>query len=108
MANAISSTPFTTSTLRTSPCLRSPGFRSSRADAFDVEELASHGGSLRMFGCPKETERTRIQPGVAESIAWAGQAGQASLADYAGFDATGCAGPSGALLRFLSRRSEEG
>ena len=42
---------------------------------FDVEELKSHGGSLRVFACRAESKRHKIEPNVAKVLADESRAG---------------------------------
>ncbi len=51
---------------------------------FDVEELPTHGGSLRVFACREGAGRT-IGDAVARVLAEEDRAGLRSLAGYAGF-----------------------
>jgi SAM-dependent methyltransferase len=53
---------------------------------FDVEELATHGGSLRVYACRNASDAHPVQPGVAELLAREEHAGLASLEGYAGFE----------------------
>ncbi|WFT99835.1 class I SAM-dependent methyltransferase [Bradyrhizobium barranii] len=59
--------------------LRKNGLR-----AFDVEELATHGGSLRVFIC-HEASAQQTQPAVARVLAEEKAAGLTSLEGYKGF-----------------------
>jgi SAM-dependent methyltransferase len=52
---------------------------------FDVEELPTHGGSLRICACQEEDETHHIEPRVAKLIAEEKQAGLASAAGYESF-----------------------
>ena len=51
---------------------------------FDVEELASHGGSLRVYACRAENQR-HIEPRVKNLIDQEKNAGQNSPEGYSGF-----------------------
>ena len=82
-------------------------FEAHGLKAFDVEELASHGGSLRVYGCRKESRTHTVQPSVAELIALEEQAGQASLAGYEGF-AQQVRLTKWALVEFLLQAKREG
>jgi hypothetical protein len=55
--------------------------------AFDVEELASHGGSLRVFACRAESQSHALSPKVQELIVQEKQAGLDSIAGYDQFAA---------------------
>src|SRR5580700_534111 len=52
---------------------------------FDVEELATHGGSLRVYACRVEDETRTIEASVRKVIADEEQAGLASVAGYGSF-----------------------
>ena len=53
---------------------------------FDVEEIASHGGSLRLFVRHAANDRLPVGPGVARVQAREEQAGLTRLDGYLGFD----------------------
>ena len=53
---------------------------------FDVEELKSHGGSLRIFACHTEYEGHKITGRVAELLERETELGFDKLAGYAGFE----------------------
>jgi SAM-dependent methyltransferase len=55
--------------------------------AFDVEELASHGGSLRVYACRAESQAHRIEPAVERLIQVEKQAGLDSIRGYETFAA---------------------
>jgi 2-polyprenyl-3-methyl-5-hydroxy-6-metoxy-1,4-benzoquinol methylase len=52
---------------------------------FDVEELKSHGGSLRIFACRQGSRTHTLQPNVAKVLADEKKAGEDSLAGYMSF-----------------------
>jgi 2-polyprenyl-3-methyl-5-hydroxy-6-metoxy-1,4-benzoquinol methylase len=52
---------------------------------FDVEELSTHGGSLRVYACRQEALSHRAQASVSRLIAEEGQAGLSSLSGYERF-----------------------
>ena len=52
---------------------------------FDVEELASHGGSLRVYACRTESQTHKIEPRVGDLIAKEKKAGLASIEGYEKF-----------------------
>lgn len=52
---------------------------------FDVEELASHGGSLRVYACRAENQDRRIESSVKDLIEREIKAGQNSAEGYSGF-----------------------
>lgn len=53
---------------------------------FNVEELATHGGSLRIYACHAENAARDVQPEVLRLHAWEAQAGVTDLALYASFE----------------------
>lgn len=52
---------------------------------FDVEELKSHGGSLRVYACRKESKTHTLEPNVQKVLAEEEKAGQMSLNGYKGY-----------------------
>jgi SAM-dependent methyltransferase len=52
---------------------------------FDVEELSTHGGSLRVYACRAEDRTHRLKPAVRELIAEEERAGLASSEGYESF-----------------------
>ena len=56
-----------------------------RLKMFDVEELSTHGGSLRVYACRAEDQTHETQPSVGELIAEEERAGLASAEGYASF-----------------------
>jgi 2-polyprenyl-3-methyl-5-hydroxy-6-metoxy-1,4-benzoquinol methylase len=52
---------------------------------FDVEELATHGGSLRVYACRTEDGMHAVQPRVSNLIAQEEKAGLGSVAGYESF-----------------------
>jgi SAM-dependent methyltransferase len=52
---------------------------------FDVEELASHGGSLRVYACRAESQTHKIEPSVGDLIADERKAGLDSIEGYEKF-----------------------
>ncbi len=52
---------------------------------FDVEELASHGGSLRVYACHAEDQTRAIEPSVGELIEEEEKAGLGSMEGYRNF-----------------------
>jgi len=59
-------------------------FAAHGLDLWDVEELSTHGGSLRIYGCHADDPRRR-QPAVAAMLEREQQLGVDDLATYAGF-----------------------
>jgi hypothetical protein len=68
------------SLLTTESILQAHGLR-----LFDVEELASHGGSLRIYACRAEDQTHVLQPNVGKVIADEKAAGLGSPAGYESF-----------------------
>ena len=60
-------------------------FRQNGMGVFDVEELGTHGGSLRVYAQRLDTGRQGIAPAVAELLWREYQAGMTSAAYYEGF-----------------------
>ena len=54
-------------------------------NVFDVEELATHGGSLRVYACRAEDRTHAIEPSIGALIAEEERAGLTSLAGYESF-----------------------
>jgi SAM-dependent methyltransferase len=73
---------------------------------FDVEELSTHGGSLRLFVAHASASRAP-GPGLASVRAKEREAGLDTDAPYAGFTAA-CEGVRDGLLAFLDRMRAEG
>lgn len=74
---------------------------------FDVEELRTHGGSLRVYACRTEDRTHVAQPSVAKVIADEISAGLNSLRGYEGF-ASQVKQTKLALLDFLVSAAREG
>ena len=74
---------------------------------FDVEELASHGGSLRVFACRAEAETHSLEPSVARMLADENKAGLGTLDGYKAF-AHQVKETKLALLEFLLNAAREG
>jgi SAM-dependent methyltransferase len=53
--------------------------------AFDVEELPTHGGSLRVYACRADAQTHRLDPKVSQLISAEEKAGLASVKGYEGF-----------------------
>jgi len=73
---------------------------------FDVEELPTHGGSLRVYACRSESHAHEIQPRVRELIAEEERAGLASMEGYERF-ARQVKETKLALLEFLLTAARE-
>lgn len=74
---------------------------------FDVEELASHGGSLRVFACPKTAQTHAEEPRVRELIEREEKSGLTSVDGYRKFSEQVKATKL-ALLEFLLTAAREG
>ena len=60
-------------------------FAANGLTVFDVEELPTHGGSLRVFAQRTDTCAHIVQKSVADLLAMEDQAGMRNLSFYAGF-----------------------
>ncbi len=74
---------------------------------FDVEELASHGGSLRLYVRHAANEKLAIAPNVARVMAKEEQAGLTRIDGYLGFEPK-VQKVKRDLLKFLIAAKEEG
>jgi SAM-dependent methyltransferase len=74
---------------------------------FDVEELATHGGSLRIYACRTENTACRVRPSVGKLIAAEEIAGLASMETYDKF-AQKVKDTKLALLDFLITTAHQG
>jgi hypothetical protein len=74
---------------------------------FDVEELPTHGGSLRIFACRAEDLTHNVQPRVEKVIGDENKAGLDSVAGYAAF-ASQVQQTKFALVDFLLTAAREG
>jgi SAM-dependent methyltransferase len=74
---------------------------------FDVEELPSHGGSLRVYACQAESDKHPDGPQVKELIAQEESAGLGSIAGYERF-ALQVKQTKWALVDFLLTAAREG
>ncbi len=61
-------------------------FEAAGLRVFDVEELSTHGGSLRIYGCHSE-DRRPVSSAVARLLEDEAERGLRSLATYTGFQA---------------------
>ena len=73
---------------------------------FDVEELPTHGGSLRIFVCPERSDRT-VSAAVAELLEREAKAGMGGMAYYDRFQ-EGADRVRADLLAFLKERKAAG
>jgi SAM-dependent methyltransferase len=90
------------SMLSTARILEAHGLR-----VFDVEELSTHGGSLRVYACRTESEAHAVRPRCEELIAEEIEAGLASPSGYYNF-AQQVKETKLALLSFLLTAAQEG
>jgi SAM-dependent methyltransferase len=74
---------------------------------FDVEELPTHGGSLRVYACRTESKTHHADPSVGELIAEEERAGLASMEGYESF-ARQVKQTKFALVEFLLTAAREG
>lgn len=74
---------------------------------FDVEELPTHGGSLRVYACRADNTARQVEPSVRELIAKEERAGLATPEGYDGF-ARQVKQTKLALLEFLLTAAREG
>jgi hypothetical protein len=74
---------------------------------FDVEELSTHGGSLRVYACRAEDETRRVDSSVAELIRRETSAGLASVTGYERF-ASQVRETKWALVEFLLEAARQG
>ena len=74
---------------------------------FDVEELLSHGGSLRVFACRAEAKTHPVEPSVARVIEDEERAGLGTMDGYKNF-AQQVKETKLALVEFLLKAAREG
>jgi SAM-dependent methyltransferase len=74
---------------------------------FDVEELPTHGGSLRVYACRAQDESRRAGPAVSELLDAESRAGLASIQGYEGF-ASQVRQAKWALIEFLLDAARQG
>jgi 2-polyprenyl-3-methyl-5-hydroxy-6-metoxy-1,4-benzoquinol methylase len=74
---------------------------------FDVEELTTHGGSLRIYACRAEDQTHRVEPSVERLITEEEKAGLCSSEGYEDF-ARQVKETNWALWEFLLRAAREG
>jgi 2-polyprenyl-3-methyl-5-hydroxy-6-metoxy-1,4-benzoquinol methylase len=82
-------------------------FAANGLAVFDVEELATHGGSLRVFGQRADVGRRPHSSRVDDLLACEARLGIASAAYYQGFQRK-AEGVKNAFLRFLLEAAESG
>src|SRR5580704_7855472 len=75
--------------------------------AFDVEELSTHGGSLRVYACGADAQTHPVAASVAKVVADEEKAGLASLDGYRSF-ALQVSQTKWALMEFLLAAAKEG
>ena len=90
------------STITTLRLMEAHGMR-----VFDVEELPTHGGSLRVYACRTESQTHAVQPRVQRLLAEEEEAGLASLEGYESF-ARQVKQTKLSLLNFLLQAAQEG
>jgi SAM-dependent methyltransferase len=74
---------------------------------FDVEELPTHGGSLRVYACRAEAQTHRVESRVRELIEQEESAGLATMEGYEGFPAQ-VKETKWALVNFLLAAAQQG
>lgn len=74
---------------------------------FDVEELPTHGGSLRVYACRAESHTHPVQASIQKLVAEEQDAGLASLTGYENFGRQ-VKQTKFALLNFLVQAAQEG
>jgi SAM-dependent methyltransferase len=74
---------------------------------FDVEELKSHGGSLRVYGCRSESKTHPVEPNVSKVLADEAKAGLDKIAGYESF-ARQVKETKFALVDFLLNTAKQG
>jgi SAM-dependent methyltransferase len=82
-------------------------FRSHGLEIFDVEELPTHGGSLRTYACRLDHRGHRREPRVEELLEREEAAGLRSIDTYLGFGSS-VRKTKRSLLRFLIDLKEKG
>jgi SAM-dependent methyltransferase len=75
--------------------------------AFDVEELSTHGGSLRVYACRSEARTHKVEASVAKVISDEKSAGLASIEGYESF-AQQVKQTKWALVEFLMTAAKQG
>ena len=75
---------------------------------FDVEELPTHGGSLRVYACRTEDKTREIAPSVEALIKLEKHAGQDSIAKAMKVSPRRCERANSHWWNFCSRRRERG
>ena len=82
-------------------------FQANGLQVFDVEELPTHGGSLRVYAQRSDTMPHAVAPAVARQLQAEAAAGIETPAFYAGLQAA-AEGIKNALLRFLLDAQRDG
>jgi len=82
-------------------------FAANGLTVFDVEELPTHGGSLRVFAQRSDTGQLALRPAVTELLAREAAAGVTTAAFYQGFQEQ-AERVKNDLLRFLLDAKREG
>ena len=74
---------------------------------FDVEELSTHGGSLRLYACRAEDQTRAVEPCVSEVLGAESRAGLAAIQGYERF-ASQVLETKWALIEFLLTAARQG
>lgn len=82
-------------------------FKECGLRVFDVEELSTHGGSLRVFACKSTNSSHANQPGLTAMRDKERAAGLDGRAAYEGFEVK-CQGVRNGLLSFLGQAQADG
>ena len=82
-------------------------FAANGLQVFDVEELPTHGGSLRVYAQRSDSGRQPVAPAVAALLAREQAAGMTTPGFYAGFQGEAVRSKHG-LLEFLLQAKREG
>lgn len=82
-------------------------FEAHALKVFDVEELPTHGGSLRVYGCRAESKTHPVGPKVKDLIGQEEKAGLGSIKGYENFAAQ-VKQTKWALVDFLLKAAREG
>jgi len=85
MVQETSSTPPTTSITPTCPDRSAAYFAVNGLEVFDLAELPTHGGSLRVFAQRSDTGAQPISPAVADLLATEAKAGMTTAVFYCDF-----------------------
>lgn len=81
-------------------------FAANGLTVFDVEEIPTHGGSLRVFAQRSDTGRHTVTPAVAAMLAREAAAGMNTLAYYTGFQKQAEAVKDGIVAWLIAAKAE--